>query len=649
MLKQYISTGYYINDCDNDLQPPITGIAIYTGFFNQCHADGMAYYLASENASYLRSLSPCIVLPTTTTTTTSTTTVSPQINISASGISYNWSDYFGANSDDYYDVVAWGQTNGYISGVTFGTNRYFSSVVANDMAGDGIVLAIINTSGKVTGFGTNFANQLDIPIALTGVIQVSIGYDHCLALKNDYTVTGWGRDNWGILNFHTGLRNVRKVCAGVGASVFLLDSGIVTGTNTIGGGAYNINYPTETGFLNVDHCSSHILLVKANGALTGLGANSFGESDLTNISGAFRINAGISTSAITYNNGYITGYGTNQAKYNTPYISNSGVDFQLKGHIGTVLKNNKDIEQWCAPWNLESGNITSKPTYIKNNIVAISQGVNFTAAIIKRPQTFSYDITGYNYLWKVSSLGGNNNYGGISVGDLYPPSGLFVQLCDGYSFLLPGISGANQAYTGLDVPNCSSYAGYHDIVFNGVEVSYRILNVNYGKTGYALKTGFAATGITTYDLWNTYLHTDLLDKPLYYSNGLSSTISGGRISMGSGSGLSFTSNDNMYATTFSGISGYRFGIRYTNFETGNYSGYIYAHGPTSTQNSYVNAYLNGNVIVYSSGTVTGNGFNNSPFTGGLHYIPLSFSINNTNDIFMLQISGFINGIQFIKV
>lgn len=649
MLKSYISTGIYINSCLNGLQQDVTGYYVYTGFFDQSDSNSKAYCLAIDNAAYLRSLHPCLPDPTTTSTsTTSTPTTLPPVILLASGNSpFNWTGDFNGESNAYYDIVAWGGTNGYLSGNKYNTNQYFSYVDANDIGGLGVVLAIINGSGLVTGFGRNDYAQLQIPDNLTGIIQVAVGYDHVVILRNNGTISGWGRDNWNALNINSQLSNVRKVCAGIGSTVVLLNNGIITGTNIIGGGI-PIVYPVNSGYLNISHSYNHVLAVTSGGLITGFGINNFGENNTRDLNGVSKIYAGLSTSMAIYNNGYVTGYGTNQALYNTPYVSSSGVDIKLKGHIGTILKIDENIEQWVYPWINESGNITSKPTYLQNNIVAISQGVNFTAAIFKRLNTGlnSNILTGFNCLWKVTYVGGVDSYGGISLDDLYPPSGIVTQNCDGYSFSLPSITGSNQGYIQPNIPNCSDYGGTHEIDF--ISVCYSpLLNINYTKLGYAPKTGFAATGITTGDYWNSFLHTERANKVLKYSDNSNSTISGGWISIGTGSGANLIHSDNMYATFISGISG-NFGTAFNYFTPGNYIAYLYGHGINSGDKSIFNFTKNG-FTVLNSGTYTGVGYNSNIFSGGNQYIPVNFTINNPNDLVLILSSGYLNGVQFIKI
>lgn len=650
MIQSYVSTGYYVHDCANGVQAPITGMAVYTGFFNQCASDGQAYYLAIANALLLRESNPCLSDPTgtTTTTTTSTTTVPPS-SISASGnIFYSWTGDFAGENDEYYDVVAWGSTEGYLSGYKFNTNQYFSQIAANDLNGYGTVLAVMYGSGKVTGFGSNLTNLLDIPSGLTGVKEVSIGYDHCIALLNDNSVTGWGRDNYGVLNIHATLpRNVRRVRAGIGSSVFLLASGIVTGTQSIGGGTSSNYLPSgQSGALNIDYYLGHILVVTSGGQLTGFGQNLFGESSIQTPQGVSRICAGIYKNTILHNDGDVSGYGTYISTIPSD-IGQSGKDITFRNQVGTVLYKDQDISQWFYPSTFST---QAAPSYLNNNVVAIAQGGKFTAAIFKRPcATGSPVITGYNYLWKVTGLGisETTTYGGISVDDLYPPLGTVTQTCNCYTFSLPQISTSGTSYTKNNVPLCN-LNGDHDIHFVSIRSQSPLLNINYTVTGYAPKTGFAATGITTGDYWNPRQSGDMSYKPYYFSDYTLSTISGGFFEITSGIGGSFSHADSMYSTVISGSGGYPMVMWFHGFPSGLYSGYFYGHGPTAAQNSKFLVSINGDIIINDYTTSTSD-FSSTIFSGGNQYLSASFYIDKTGDYVFVICSGSLNGIQFVKL
>ncbi len=640
MLNKFVSTGFYVNDCGNG-QAPITGMAIYTGFLNQCEADGQAYYLASLDAQNQRLSIPCLSDPTTTTTSTtsSATTLAPPILFN-SGISYTWTDYFNGEANSYYDLVSWGQINLYLSGANnFAGNQYFTNISANDSNGLGVILAVLK-NGKVTGIGDNSNGLLNIP-TISGALQVSVGYDHCLVLLSNGRVTGWGTDQWGALNIMTGLSNVTKVSAGVGSSYFLLGSGFITGSRMIAGNSLAINIPTNSGFLDIDHANLHVLLTKS-GLASGLGSNSFGESNVRFFTGISKISAGTNASLIVYNQNHTTGYGTNQAIFNTPDI-HSGIDAQLKLHIGTILNKDQSITQWTTPYSDEANNILL-PSFIRNNVVAISQGNHFTAAIIKRPCNFTYSgIMSGRFLWQVTGVDQFN--GGISVGDLYPSAGLVIQPCDCDFFSLPAIINTGQSYSN-SLTNCNNYAGIHTVYLQSVRSQEPMLNVNYTfNTGFH-KVGLSATGITPTDYWNNIddnLHTN---SGLYYSDLTLSNISGGYTILSSGRAIGFTSFDAVYGSALSGISGLLY-VQYSGLNTGLYDIFVYAHGQKSGDYSAVSLFKNG-IFQGTFLTTSGADFNSGGWRNSGQYVKFSTVINNRNDVLLFSADKYLNGIQIIN-
>ena len=650
MLQSYWSTGYFVHDCSNGLQPPITGSGIFESFLSQCDANGKAYFLARTNALTLRESNPCLTDPTGSLPSGSGTGTTPPSTgfIAYSGtIFYDWTGDFDGESSAYYDIVAWGDTQGYLSGNAFGSNQYFSSLAVNDLNGYGTVIGVLKGSGSLTGFGSNLLGLLNFPANLTGVLEVSIGYDHCVALLNNNTVTGWGLDNYGALNMNATLpRNVRRAFAGIGSSVFLLASGIITGTQTIGGGLA-VTYPPsgQSGFLDIDYYLGHILAIKSDSTLTGFGQNLYGESNYKSLSQVSDISAGISKNVIIYNDGDITGYGSNISTIPSS-IGQSGKRSTFKSQIGTILYKNQDISQWLYP---STASFQSAPSYLDNNVVAIDQGIKCTAAIFKRQcQVTSPTITGYNYLWKVTDLGGPETYGGISVNDLYPPSSTVTQACNCYSFVLPAISYIGESWLESSVPGCSDYTNTHDISFVAVRSQPPILNINYTITGFAPKTGFAATGITVNDYWNPVQSGDLLPKPLFYSDGTASTISGGFFETTFGRGISWSHPDNMFATAVSGSGAYSMLTKFYNFESGAYSGYFYGHGPATGEYTKFTVSMDGDTLI-NDYTWNGSGFNSDAFSEGNQYLSTYFFIEDSGDYVFVICSGFINGIQFVKL
>lgn len=639
MLMRYISTGSYVNDCENG-QTPITGYAVYTGFINQCITDATAYSLAQQNADYLRSFEPCASDPTTTTTTTTAAPFNPTSNLLNSGISYDWTDYFIGETGFYYDIAAWGATNGYLSGNLF-ENSHFTNLSASDYNGRGTVLAVMSNGG-ITGFGDNRKGFLNIP-NINDAKQVSVGYDHCLVLRTGGNVTGWGTDQWGALSLLPRISGAIKVSAGLGSSIFLLDKGFITGSSKIGGNSYDISYPTGSGILNIDHSSYYVLLAYS-GYVTGLGNNNLGISDKKYFNGISSISAGIiPNNLIVYNQGHITGYGTTQAIYQTPEFEHS-LFAQMKFRLGATLNKDQTVNQWIYPYGPESY-ITSRPQYVTNNIVSLSQGANFAAVIFKRPcELPDSAITGYTYLWQLTGMDYYN--GCFQTGDLFPPSGLVFQTCSCDSFNLPSISISGEQYSKL-IDNCSAYSPQYTMYFTSILRQYPLININYAYSAGISKTGFAYTGITTGDYWNSITSINTGISPIYDSNQTLSSISGGILSITSGLDILLSvNNDTMFKTAISGVST-QFRVQFYNLQTGIYKILVYGHGSGDDHFSRFQYLKNGKLV--DTQYTTGLNWDSSIWSKNKQFVEFNhYSLKNT-DVVTIITSGYLNGIQFCNL
>ncbi len=89
--------------------------------------------------------------------------------------------------------------------------------------------AYVMVSGPfvVRAWGDNSGGQTSVPAGLTGVVAVSAGAAHSLALKNDGTVVSWGSADYGLQNVPVGLTNVVAIAAGNRFSLALRADGTV--------------------------------------------------------------------------------------------------------------------------------------------------------------------------------------------------------------------------------------------------------------------------------------------------------------------------------------------------------------------------------------------------------------------------------------
>lgn len=124
------------------------------------------------------------------------------------------------------------------------TGRFFVAPTSGVNSGCGIIdvsagsahgLAVFS-NGTITGWGRNDFAQATGGWLLTGVTQVSAGDLHSLALLANGRVTGWGFNNSGQASLASSITGAVGVSAGSGYSLALLNNGLVIGfgNNTFG-------------------------------------------------------------------------------------------------------------------------------------------------------------------------------------------------------------------------------------------------------------------------------------------------------------------------------------------------------------------------------------------------------------------------------
>lgn len=234
----------------------------------------------------------------------------------------------------------------------FGQDNYGETFLGNNLTGvidlalgDSHALALLNISGRVTGWGNYFYNQVansaGQPILLTGVTKISAGKNHSLALFNNGTITGWGHNNYGqsvgitgvsgILNNNFGvytgaweatplygLSGVVDIAAGDNFSLALISgyglSGFVTGW-----GQNNYNQTANglrlSGIIKIAAGGNHALGIRSgNLQVTGWGYNNTGQAlSGNNLTGVTQISAGSQHSLALqpYLRNQVTGWGDN--------------------------------------------------------------------------------------------------------------------------------------------------------------------------------------------------------------------------------------------------------------------------------------------------------------------------------------------------
>jgi len=274
----------------------------------------------------------------------------------------------------------------------------------------------ICTDSTIMAWGYNYNGQLgnglngvgtdsNVPISvnsLTGVIAVSAGMYHSLALKSDGTVWAWGANNSGQLGDGTNINNnvpvqvssltgIIAIAAGGAHSLALKNDSTVWswGRNDVGqlgnGNNNNSNVPVQVNFLTeaitIAAGGNHSLALKNDGKVRTWGSNQYGQLG----NGAFDSNIPILVSPITGMTGGITaiaaGFFHSIALRNDSTIWAWGNN--LYGQLGNGNNNNinlpNHINSFFGVIKIGGGTTSSYAT--KNDGTAWAWGSNFAGEL----------------------------------------------------------------------------------------------------------------------------------------------------------------------------------------------------------------------------------------------------------------------------
>ena len=269
-------------------------------------------------------------------------------------------------------VVAWGDNEYGETDVPAG----LSGVIAVS-AGEWHSLAL-KSDGTVVSWG----GQTAVPVGLSGVTAISAGYNHSLALKSDGTVVAWGNNVYGQATVPADLSGVTAISAGQGFNLALKSDGTVV--------AWGWDYRGETnvpaglsGVTAISAGQDFSLALKSDGTVVGWGENWWGQTTPpSNLSGVIAISAGLDQSLALKSDGTVVAWGDDDYGQTDVWPGLSGVSaISAGGKFSLAL-----VGGLVGGWGCEALNMLNPPAGL-SGVTAIDAGGWHSLALVAPPAT----------------------------------------------------------------------------------------------------------------------------------------------------------------------------------------------------------------------------------------------------------------------
>lgn len=304
------------------------------------------------------------------------------------------------------------QANSLVGVIAIAAGRYHSLALKSD----GTVWAWGDNSYGQLGDGTTTSSYIPVQVAnLTGVIAIAAGFDHCLALTNNGEVKAWGINAYGQLGNGTfgsssipvdvsGLNSgVISISAGLAHSLAITNGGGVKawGSNDFGqlgdGTAKNSATPVDvngltSGVIAIAAGTAHSLALNSEGTVWAWGRNHYGQLgdttttdrsspvQVTSLTGITAISAGFAHSLALTNVGGVKAWGNNGlGQLGDGSMMNSPTPVDVSGLTSGVtvisagLAHSLALKSNCTGWawgrnqygQLGDGTITDRSTPVE--------------------------------------------------------------------------------------------------------------------------------------------------------------------------------------------------------------------------------------------------------------------------------------------
>ena len=276
------------------------------------------------------------------------------------------------------------------------------------------------TGGRVRSWGVAGSGQTNLPVALAGVVAVSAGTTHAVALLNDGTVSAWGNNDYGQTTVPSVATNIIAVAAGGAHTLALTADGRVKAWGRNSDGQTTVPV-TLTDVVAIAAGDRHSLALRSDGSVVAWGNNGSGQTNVpswlnnvvaiaaggngsmalkqdgiaivwgrptslpANVSMITAIAAGTNNNILLKRDGSVAVGGDNTyGQTNVPAWVSNVVDVAVGDLHSAALKTNRTVIAWMGyyPGSTSQTNVPSDLT----NVVAISVAGSYNLALVAGTQ-----------------------------------------------------------------------------------------------------------------------------------------------------------------------------------------------------------------------------------------------------------------------
>jgi hypothetical protein len=273
-------------------------------------------------------------------------------------------------------VIAWGSNN---YGQTTVPVAAQSGVVAISAGYDHAVA--LKQDGSVIAWGYNVAGQATVPAAANhSVMAIAAGAAYTVALKQDGTGFGWGYNFWGQSSVPA-FGGLVAIAAGQDHSVALNHYGKVFAWGYLDNVLTKVPDAAQSGVIAIAAGDVHTAALKLDSSVIAWGHNDDGQTTVPAAaqSGAVAIAAGEAHTVAVKRDGSVIAWGRNNfGQATVPATAQTGVISVAAGWGHTVALNQDGN---VIAWGRDTEGQTSVPAAATKDVVAISAGSTYTMAL----------------------------------------------------------------------------------------------------------------------------------------------------------------------------------------------------------------------------------------------------------------------------